>query len=693
LLEGFPVMLSPIASERFEIVGRLGSGSFGVVYEAFDHFRNRRVALKVLERASADSVARFKREFRTLAEVRHPNLASLYELLSLGDQWILTMELIRGTELLEHLAAAELQNSFVELRTPTMPAPDLDQTLKLHRGKTGLSPVYMEHVRETFRQLAVAITVLHSHGIVHRDIKPSNIMITTEGRVALLDFGLAVTIASDDSLDRQIVVGTPGYMSPEQITAAAPTAASDWYAFGVLLFQALTGRMPYTAATPLDVMQMQVHEEPSRAVDAVPRAHQDLALLADDCIQRNPSSRPSDAAILHRLGIREFHPVRIARRRPRRRALIGRGRELRTLRSWIAAARHRGARVIQLHGSPGSGKSALLDLLLDEIRADTNMVVISGHCEAWESVRFNAIDSVVDSLARELRREPRPEVDAILRRALAVSQLFPALVPGDSSEIGEDTIAMPPKGDRLIHRATSELRQILAAVTRGRTALIVIDDAQWGDYQSAEVMLRLLEEPNAIAVLSYRTEDMRTSLFLQALLGSGIATHDFPLGELSPAMTARMLKSITGRSQPRVADAVYRQTLGNPAMIEMATEAIASGAKEDRLIARAVGLRLKRLSAPSGQLFNFLLSRQEPIGDSLAAKALELFESDEPLRTLLRERLVRVRKTGDLQEIDVYHPRMREVLKVPGAQCPVPSTALTTGHRAPGTGHVDVRVQ
>ena len=78
---------------------------------------------------------------------------------------------------------------------------------------------------------------------------------------------------------------------------------------------------------------------------------------------------------------------------------------------------------------------------------------------------------------------------------------------------------------------------------------------------------------------------------------------------------------------------------------------------------------------------------------ALAAKALELFESDEPLRTLRRERLVRVRKTGDLQEIDVYHPRMREILKVPGAQCPVPSPALPTGHWAPGTGHLVTRVQ
>ena len=96
--------LSPAAEERFEIRQRLGSGSFGSVYAAFDRLRHREVALKVLDRAAPESVARFKREFRSLAELRHPNLAAMYELLVLGEQWILSMELIRGSELLEALA-------------------------------------------------------------------------------------------------------------------------------------------------------------------------------------------------------------------------------------------------------------------------------------------------------------------------------------------------------------------------------------------------------------------------------------------------------------------------------------------------------------------------------------------------------------------------------------------------------------
>jgi len=656
-------MLPATAHERFEILGRLGSGSFGSVYEAFDRYRNRIVALKVLERASADGVARFKREFRTLAEVRHSNLASLYELLVVSDHWILTMELIRGTELLEHLATAELQHSFVELRSPTLPGFDLDQTIKLRRQKSVVSPVYIDHVRETFRQLAVAIAVLHAYGIVHRDIKPSNIMITPEGRVVLLDFGLAVGIAADDSLDRQVIVGTPGYMSPEQISASSPSAASDWYAFGVLLFQALSGRMPFIAPSSLEVMEAQVHGEPARATEIAPAVPHDLALLADDCIKRDPASRPSDVEVLGRLGIRQFDPMRPIRKRTRRPDRIGRGRELRALRSCIALAQRGGPRVILLHGSAGSGKSTMIDLLLDELRRETNTLIISGQCEAWESVRFNAIDSLLDSLAREFRRDRPPTVDVILNRALAVAQVFPALVATPSADTGEETISVPPKGEKLIARATAELRSVLAAASGDRGLLLTLDDAQWGDYQSGQMMLRLLELPNLVLLLSYRSEDWRTSLFLQALVGSGIPMREVHLGELSRAMTAQILRSATGRGNQRLADAIYRQTSGNPALIDMVVDAVLSGAKEPRsLLARAVALRMQRLSAPARQLFQFLLARDGPIHDALAASALEFFESDEPLRTLRRERLIRVRKTGDLQEIDVYHRKMREAL-------------------------------
>src|SRR5262249_20260869 len=148
-------------------------------------------------------------------------------------------------------------------------------------------------------------------------------------------------------------------------------------------------------------------------------------------------------------------------------------------------------------------------------------------------------------------------------------------------------------------------------------------------------------------ILVYRTEDRRTSLFLQALAGSGVPAREFRLGELSPSMCAQMLKSIVGQGDRRMARAVFRQTLGNAAMTEMAAEAILEGSKDpNSFLPRAIRPRLRRLSSPAASLFQFLLTQQDPVDASVAGKARELFEIDEPLRALRRERLLRVRKTG-----------------------------------------------
>jgi serine/threonine protein kinase len=645
--------------DRFEIISRLGSGSFGIVYEAFDRYRNRIVALKMLERAVPDAVARFKREFRYLAELRHPNLASLYELLVLGDKWVLSMELIRGSELLEYLAIAELQNSLLESRHASTQPMDGDQTLRFRRKKrmSGVSAIYFDGVRDNFRQLALAIAVLHQHGVVHRDIKPSNIMITSEGRVVLLDFGLVVEIARDDSIDRQTVVGTPGYMAPEQIRASTPTAAGDWYGFGVLLFQALTGQMPFTAASPLEVMELQVHSDPPSAAEMLRGVPHDLTSLADDCIRRDPLDRPYDSEVLHRLGIEKPDFGRTERRHSRRAPLIGRTQEVKRLQSWISED---DTSVIALHGSSGTGKSALLGAVLDRIRTEKNALIVGGACQAWESVPFNAIDVIVDSLARALRHDRPPAVDEVMRQAVAVTQLFPVLLPVRIGDGGDETIVMPATGEKLIARAAAELRAILLAAAGDRPLLLILDNAQWGDYQSAEVLLRLLDRRMRL-ILCYQSEDRRTSLLLQALSGGGVAMREFHLKDLTRTATAWIVKRATGRAGTRLIDRVHEATGGNPALIEMACESLGSkSARDPALLAWALAGRLQHLSASAHRLFSWLLSSDGTMREDVAAHELELFEIDEPLRTLRIERLIRVRKTGDLRGIDVYHPKMRE---------------------------------
>lgn len=665
-------MASRPLGERFEVGARLGAGSFGVVYEAFDRYRNRTVALKVLERVGADTVARFKREFRYLAEIRHPNLASMYELVVAGGEWILVMELIQGTELLAHLAALELQESFLT-SIPTQVDLDGDETLALGPHKmahNALSAIYIEHVREAFRQLAVAISVLHAHGVVHRDIKPSNIMITSEGRVVLLDFGLVIQQSYDDSLDRKAVVGTPGFMSPEQVAASAITPASDWYGFGAMLFQAMVGNMPFRGPTALAVIERQMREDPPRPADVVEGVPEDLSSLAFDCLQRDPAARPSDEQLLARIGMPAFDPQRIERARDRGEILIGRARELRLLHGFIESATPGVPRLVLLHGSPGSGKSALADTLLDSIRSSGGTLILGGRCRPWESMPLNAIDSIVDSLTRELRRDRSLDVEHIMRKALAVTQLFPVLAGAAPSDVGDERVSIPTSGERLIARAAFELRSILLTAARGRPIVMLLDDAQYGDYQSAQVFRRVLggcENDVIVLVVCYRTEDWRTSLLLQGLTATDLDRRELHLQDLSRAMTQKLVKRKTGHGGRRTATRVFLQSGGNPMLTEMITEVMDS-APDDALLGHAVNARLERLSAAARLMLAYLLSAEDAVPEDTLVSSLELFEIDEPLRSLSNERLIRVRRTGDLRELDVYHPRMRDVLRAPVKQ-------------------------
>ena len=638
--------------KRFALSKKLGSGSFGIVYEAVDHLRHRSVALKVLERAAPETVTRFKREFRYLAELRHPNLASMYELLVLDERWVLSMELVRGMELLEYLAFTELQNSFLASTgsmTFKVGTPSPFAMVSKPGNRTSVSVQYAENVRETFRQLAVAIAVLHSRDIVHRDIKPSNIMITAEGRVVLLDFGLIVEVELDETIDRRKVVGTPGYMSPEQMTAAMPTTASDWYAFGVLLYQALTGQLPFLGQTALEVMERMMRDEIVPANDIVEGVPLDLAELAGDVLRREPHQRAGDIEILQRLGVTGFDPLRGTRMRDRDVVLFGRADEVRTLFSHVTTMEKGTPLVVQVHGSPGVGKTALVDTILNRVRAETDSLILGGRCHAWESLPMNAVDAIVDSLARAIRRERPAAVDEVMKRVVAATRLFPALVFEGQSAALDETIAVPT-GPKLLARAATELGSIIAAAAGERPIVIMLDDAQWGDYQSAVMFQKILSglaENRVVLMLVYRTEDWQTSLLLQTLLNIDLSRVEVEVPDLSPEALAQLART----KDPKV----HAESGGNPTLAQMVL------VTREQTLGDAIRERLERLSAPARRIFGSMLSATAAVDENVLEQQLELIDADEPLRTLSRERLIRVRRTGDLHEIDIYHPRMRRV--------------------------------
>lgn len=642
----------------------IGTGSFGVVYEAFDTLRHRTVALKTLTHVDAGSVARFKREFRSLAELRHPNLASLYELLVLGEEWALSMELVRGTDLLEHLSFAEIQSAFLDPgEVPETFDPDARISLRRRPQKEGkLSAVYLQHVRETFRQLAEAIAFLHANGVVHRDVKPSNVMITPEGRVVLLDFGLASDPRSDVTLDDDLIVGTPGYMSPEQIAMLRPAPPSDWYSFGVMLYQALTGRRLFSGANAAELIDQQLRATPVRACVVLPGLPEELCTLADRCIERDPALRPTAAEVLETFGSSLVRARGDVRAHDRPKELIGRGREQRTLVRAVTSLAAEGSGLVLLHGAPGVGKSVLADRVLDEVRATTGALILGGRCHGWESLPYNAIDAIVDSIARAMRVESPPAVDEVLGRSVAMTRLFPTLAFRAVGTSNDETIALPPTPAQAITRAASELHALLGALAGDRPVVLFLDDAQWGDYQSAEIFLRLLRSqalPQVVLVLSYSTEDWRTSLLLQSLINSDLRRFELQIEPLSESLAEKLIKRDLPDAGKSARRTLVRECAGNPALLEQLLRHVANDATAEPLLEDAVATRLMELSMSARRVFRMLLDADGPIGEDEVERHLELFESDEPLRVLARARLIRLRRTGDLFELDLYHPKLR----------------------------------
>jgi serine/threonine-protein kinase len=261
----------------YKILSPIGAGGMGEVYRA-QHVRlGREVAIKVLPESMADSPDRrnrFEREARVLATLNHPNIATLHGLEDCGDHTLLEMELVPGETLADRIQ-----------RGPLPPAEAV--------------PV--------FKQIAEALEAAHEQGIIHRDLKPANVKITPEGRVKVLDFGLAKALEFESRSPESpqsptfttkthegMILGTAAYMSPEQVRGKMLDRRTDIWSFGCMLYEALTGHTPFAAETMSDTLAAVLKEEPDwRALPAAPLG---LQRLVRRCLKKDPTARLHDIA-------------------------------------------------------------------------------------------------------------------------------------------------------------------------------------------------------------------------------------------------------------------------------------------------------------------------------------------------------------------------------------------------------------
>jgi serine/threonine protein kinase len=254
---------------EYHIVDFLGAGGMGEVYRAMHSKIGRIAAVKVLTQATQSSgfVERFFNEARIQASLQHPNIATLYDFMEVGGQPCIIMEYIDGETISERIAAYG-------------------------------APLPLSETVYVFEKVCEAIDYIHRHGIIHRDIKSNNIKISSQGQVKLLDFGIAKGQTSQQLTQVGSVIGTLQYLAPELIRGGTADERGDIWALGVLLYEMITGRVPFDATTVGDLcdkIDRVSYAPPGQANPSTPR---DVANIIAHCLKKNPAERYRNAGEL-----------------------------------------------------------------------------------------------------------------------------------------------------------------------------------------------------------------------------------------------------------------------------------------------------------------------------------------------------------------------------------------------------------
>jgi serine/threonine protein kinase len=248
---------------KYQVGERLGRGGMAEVYKAFHPILERHVAIKVLHSFLSDGenfLARFQREAKAIAALDHPNIVQIYDIDTEDEHYYMVMELVEGSTLKNRLAQSS-------------------------------APLPLWEIVLIFRKVALALDYAHQQGMLHRDIKPANILLGKDDRVALADFGIARILSDTQFTMTGVLIGTPAYMSPEQGKGKRASPTSDIYSLGILLYEMLTGKVPFDADTPLEVIRQHINSplpSPRTVREDIPEALEKVIVKATE---KNPSHR------------------------------------------------------------------------------------------------------------------------------------------------------------------------------------------------------------------------------------------------------------------------------------------------------------------------------------------------------------------------------------------------------------------
>ena len=602
---------------RYQVKAVVGTGGMGVVYRAYDPQLERLVAIKVLDPVHSQegdeghTSTRLLQEARSASALNHPNVCTIYEVSEQGECAFIAMEYIDGRPL-DRLIAGGL---------PISEAIDYAH------------------------QIADALAHAHEHGVIHGDLKAANVIVSSQGRVKVVDFGLARRQSTDSektfATETSPISGTPYAMAPQQLTGARPDAQSDIWALGVLLHEMLAGSRPFAGRTTAELVSSILRDRPASLPDHIPSG---LHLIVSRCLAKNLAQRYKSAAEIRaaletlrsgtprvgmtadKLGTLQqwFMPPQpaLAMIGPNPIELVGRESEMAAIgRAWEKArAGHR--QLILLAGEPGIGKTRLA-LEFARATAGVEGIVLLGRCDQEALVPYQP---VVEALEWYVRTCPVPVLRVQLEEIEAASELadlIPALARRISIPI--ETIESNAEGRR--YRLFEAVASLLSIAARSRPLVLVLEDVHWADRPTLLLLRHLLRSSHEAALLiiaTYReTELDRThplAEVLSDLRREGASTR-VALRGLGPNEVGQFITASLGREAPAaLTRLVVESTEGNPFFVSEVLRHVGEAGILERLesgkgktaiddlglpegVRETIGRRLTRLSEMCNRIF------------------------------------------------------------------------------------------
>ncbi len=522
--------MSVAALSRYQVVKELGAGAMGRVSLALDSATGELVALKRLhEMVALQGGARLRRESKALERIAHPNVVKV---LGYGEEDgipYLVMEYVRGTDLTQYVTEK----------------PSLEKIMQVFIG------------------IANALAAVHGQGIIHRDLKPDNIRVTLEGEAKLMDFGLAKSLEGTVALTRAgAVVGTVLYMAPEQCRGAQLDYRADLYAFGAVLFWAITGRPPFTGDGLAQVIMQHIQAPPQHPSSINPQIPAPLEQLVLKLLEKNPADRPPSALAVRDLLIglsNQTMEINLSSEVARADALliaplIGRDSEMSQLMPLLEEPDPVYG-VYAITGDVGSGKTRLIRAFSDMARgAGTRFA--PGEAIPDDPTPFGAISRMISNLQKSNKNfvENLPET---LKGELA------RIVPSLGSAAPSDP-NLPPDVARLrLFEAFSEFLERISAIT-----VVVLENLHWADESTLAALAhatRAVQKPRLL--ITYRLEDLPEGQTLPKGLAKPRTIVN--LKPMSDDSMRELLNSwLDGDLDPTLESELVSHAAGNPWVLE-----------------------------------------------------------------------------------------------------------------------------